>query len=279
MLTDPRSDGTKFVYDLRTLDDPTRPNITNADPEFPYGPGHPLYDSSIDLGDPFGGNNSLNQAIPEPGGPVQIYSPGYRNAYDVVLTESGRLYTFDNGPNGGWGGQPLVYTAGSTPGWSATRRPIRPMPPRDRAEPARSIQAAGDFCTNEFNETSSGEHGDALHFISGPGYFGGHPAPIRAFPDVSGVIEYENDGGWKVAHSYDFYSLLPDGLSAADFPGEPIQCDVQGERSGQVPRRGQRFDQRHHRVHGDELRRQVAGQPHGGVVQRHHLQLRLQRGR
>ena len=121
-FTDAR-DGAQVAYDLRTLDDPTRPNITNADADFPYPVGHPLYDASIDVGDPFGGNNGLNQAIPEPGGPVQIFSPGYRNAFDVVFTTQGRLYTSDNGPNTGWGGQPLVY---DSTGGRQGHRPVRP---------------------------------------------------------------------------------------------------------------------------------------------------------
>ena len=94
---------TQFIYDIPTLDDPTRINIDNTHPEFPYPANHPMYNSTIDLGDPFGGNNGLNQAMWVEFGPVQVYSPGYRNAYDVVFTSLGRLYTFDNGPNGGWG--------------------------------------------------------------------------------------------------------------------------------------------------------------------------------
>ena len=54
----------EVAYDLRTLDDPTRPNIDNMSPDFPYPLGHPLYNVEIDPGDLFGGNNSLNQAIP-----------------------------------------------------------------------------------------------------------------------------------------------------------------------------------------------------------------------
>ena len=89
--------GDQYVLDLATIDDPTRPG-------------------SPDANDPFGGNNGLNQAIWDPTGPVQVHSPGYRNAYDVVLTQGGRLYTFDNGPNGGWGGLPRG---------SPSRRPTR----------------------------------------------------------------------------------------------------------------------------------------------------------
>jgi len=39
---------------------------------------------------------------------VSIYSTGLRNAYDIVKTESGKFYTFDNGPNSGWGGAPAA---------------------------------------------------------------------------------------------------------------------------------------------------------------------------
>ncbi len=31
---------------------------------------------------------------------------GFRNIYDLVWTQDNRLYTWDNGPNGGWGGHP-----------------------------------------------------------------------------------------------------------------------------------------------------------------------------
>lgn len=109
-------------YDLPTLDDEDRPGV-------------------FDQNDPFGGNDGKNQAILEVGGPVQIYSSGWRNIYDVVLTASGRLYTVDNGPNGGWGG-----------------------PPTD--------------CSNTFHDGGN-TYDDALHFVDGPGYYGGHPNPTR----------------------------------------------------------------------------------------------------
>lgn len=110
------------TYDLPTLDDEDRP-------------GNP------DANDPFGGNGGKNQAILVPGGPVQIWSPGYRNPYDVVLTRAGRLYTIDNGPNGGNGGLP-----------------------------------AG--CTNSF--VDGGETFlDHLHYIPHQGFYGGHPNPTR----------------------------------------------------------------------------------------------------
>jgi len=211
VTVDDRS-GTQVVYDLPTLDDPDRADIDNSDANFPYAPGHPRYGDTIDVGDPFGGNNGQNQAVPEPGGPVQIYSPGYRNAYDVVLTDNGRLYTSDNGPNSGWGGVPLIYASDGTP--------------KGFGESGVFDQAAGDYCTNEFNDGGSQAHGDPLHFVDGEGYYGGHPTPIRAFPGQSGVLIYEEGGsGWFEAAAYDFGDLLPNGLTLADFPDNPIECD------------------------------------------------------
>ncbi|MDZ7800729.1 MAG: hypothetical protein U5K81_08060 [Trueperaceae bacterium] len=80
-----------YVYDLPTLDDPTRTNESDGS----------------DPGDPFGGNDGLNQARIVFGGPVQVYSPGYRNAYDLVITLVWASSTsYDNGANDGWGGYP-----------------------------------------------------------------------------------------------------------------------------------------------------------------------------
>jgi hypothetical protein len=114
------------TYDLPTLDDETRAN---------GGPG------GADTGDPFGGNDGLNQARLVPGGPVQVHAPGFRNPYDVLWTSAGRLYTVDNGPNGGWGDVPIS-------------------------------------CTNAAREPGV-THPDNLHFITGPGFYGGHPNPTR----------------------------------------------------------------------------------------------------
>ncbi|MEA2418000.1 MAG: large repetitive protein, partial [Thermoleophilaceae bacterium] len=118
-----------LTYDLPTLDDENRP-----------GP--------IDVGDPFGGNNGKNQARLVPGGPVQVYAPGFRNPYDLVMTQAGRMYTIDNGGNAGWGGQPA---ADDTTG----------------------------ACTNDPVDASDSDW-DTLMRIAGPGFYGGHPNPTRA---------------------------------------------------------------------------------------------------
>ncbi|MCV3273959.1 malectin domain-containing carbohydrate-binding protein [Roseobacter sinensis] len=80
--------GRMVAYDLPTLDDPTRPGTD-------------------DNNDPFGGNDGLNSAKLTADSPVQIYSAGYRNAYDVEVTDDGRVFTYDNGANNIWGGRPI----------------------------------------------------------------------------------------------------------------------------------------------------------------------------
>jgi hypothetical protein len=115
-------------YDLPTLDDPTRA----GDP---------------DPNDPFGGNDGLNQARIVPGGPVQVYSPGYRNPYDIVIAGSGRMYVTDNGNNAGQGGPPVGEGPAGT-------------------------------CTNAVSEPGVAGP-DTLHLITGAGYYGGYPNPTR----------------------------------------------------------------------------------------------------
>lgn len=104
---------------------------------------------------PFGGRDGANMAKLVSGGPVQVHAPGFRNAYDVVRTEAGRLYTIDNGPNTDWGGTPVNEGPGGT-------------------------------CTNGPNEGDSEGKRDSLHLVTGPGYYGGHPNPTRGNPQGSG---------------------------------------------------------------------------------------------
>jgi hypothetical protein len=115
------------TYDLPTLNDGDRP-------------GNP------DANDPFGGNDGENQAKQIAGGPVEVHAPGFRNAYDLVITDAGNMYTVDNGPNGGWGDVP------------------------DNEGPAGN-------CTNGINEPGTSMP-DVLHLVTS-GYYGGHPNPTR----------------------------------------------------------------------------------------------------
>jgi hypothetical protein len=115
------------TYDLPTLDDETR-------------------EGEHDEGDPFGGNGGRNQARVVPGGPVRVYAPGFRNAYDVVFTSKGRLYTSQNGGAADWG-----------------------------EPPAR--EGPSGRCTNEPHEPGHYDP-DSLHLVV-PGRYYGHPNPTR----------------------------------------------------------------------------------------------------
>jgi N-acetylneuraminic acid mutarotase len=155
---------TAYKYDLPTLDDPTRSN--NPD--------------GTDIGDPFGGNDGLNQAKIVVGGPVQIFSPGYRNAYDLVITKARRMYSVDNGANQGWGGYPdKEGTASVTNNYLA-------------GEPGSSSPTATEGTVNNL---------DNLHHIGNldtytPGsFYGGHPHPLRANPAGAGLYTHNGSAG------------------------------------------------------------------------------------
>ncbi len=112
-----------FPYDLPTLDDEDRPGVN-------------------DFNDPFGGNNGKNQAVLEVDGPVRIHASGFRNAYDIILAENGKMYSWDNGPNANWGGKPTTCL---------------------------DVQVEG-----------GNTYTDGLHLIPSAGYYGGHPNLTRA---------------------------------------------------------------------------------------------------
>ena len=221
IYTDPRN-GSSYIYDLPTLNDPTRADITNASPDFPYPSGHPMFNATIDIGDPFGGNDSANQAFTEVGGPVQIFSPGYRNAYDVVVTDDGRVFTVDNGGNIEWGGSPVIRTSAGALKGDETTTTYDPL--------------AGDYVTNEFNITDGLTIGDALQYVGNISdanntYYGGHPVPIRAFPSRAGVKVHNFVGGnWVEEASYDWANLIvgvsgyfQTSFTIADFPDDTRQ--------------------------------------------------------
>jgi len=115
------------TYDLPTLDDGDRPGASDAN-------------------DPFGGDDGDNQAKLVPGGPVQVFEPGFRNPYDLLITESGRYYTIDNGANAAWGDMPVNEGPGGT-------------------------------CTNQVSEPGITDV-DTLQLVTANGY-GGHPNPTR----------------------------------------------------------------------------------------------------
>ena len=114
-------------YDLPTLDDPDRAGTADAN-------------------DPFGGNGGENQAMVVAGGPVQVYSPGYRNPYDLIIATNGSIYATDNGNNAGEGGPPVGEGPGGT-------------------------------CTNAISEPGVFGFDNLVRVTAG--YYGGHPDPTR----------------------------------------------------------------------------------------------------
>ncbi len=158
--------GRSYIYDLPTLDDPTRANANGIE-----DPDTPGYDG-VDMNDPFGGNDGLNQAMVVAGGPVQIFSPGYRNTYDLVVTESGGVYVTDNGANGGWGGFPSNEGGGS-----ATND-------YDPLEPGSSSSSGGEQINNKDHLQLVTT--DIQNYAFGS-YYGGHPNPTRANPSGAGI--------------------------------------------------------------------------------------------
>ena len=110
-------------YDLPTLDDEDRPGVNDAN-------------------DPFGGNDGKNQAKLVQGGPVQIFAPGLRNAYDLVHTQAGEFYTIDNGPNSDWGDVP------------------------------------GPGCDNSFKDKGGSTYADGVYRLT-KGSYAGHANPVR----------------------------------------------------------------------------------------------------
>ena len=100
--TDPSS-GREYVYDLPTLDDPTRQNggdLENAD--------------GTDKNGPWGGNDGLNQAILPADAPIEIYATGLRNNFEIIQHSNGNIYTIDNGANQGFGDVPVIVNGEAT---------------------------------------------------------------------------------------------------------------------------------------------------------------------
>ncbi|MEM6632636.1 MAG: malectin domain-containing carbohydrate-binding protein [Bacteroidota bacterium] len=177
---------TKYKYDLPTLDDPTRPNVNGIDD--PKLPGY----TGEDPNDPFGGNDGLNMAKIDPTGPVQIFASGFRNLYDIVIREDGKMYGVDNGANGNWGGHPENEADYPTEATTAnvTNNYLNGEPGSTNNNPG----PGGDDPVNNKN----GLHyirelvpGDFNYVQPGEIYYGGHPAPIRGNPGTP--MDFVND--------------------------------------------------------------------------------------
>ena len=219
-----------YKYDLPTLDDPTRANVNGVS-----NPGNPNY-NGIDVNDPFGGNDGLNQAKLVPGGPVQIYSPGFRNLYDIVVTESGRMYGVDNGANGGWGGFPEYEES-----YDCTNNylPGEPGSTGNGPNPATYPNSVTLLDGNNGTVASDGQpdtkvnNKNGFHYIT-KGYYGGHPTPIRGNPAGAGLWFQAGNANNGTFYGPGHPNLPVDWPPVPVGEANPTECDFQnsGEDDG-----------------------------------------------
>ncbi|WP_167599426.1 malectin domain-containing carbohydrate-binding protein [Halorussus marinus] len=157
---------------------------------------------------PFGGQDGANMANWTADGPVDVYSPGYRNAYDIALSEDGELYATDNSANPGWGG--IVVNEGPS----------------------------GE-CTNAQNEQDEYSAPGVYH-IEGEDYYGGHPNPTRgnATSEFAGAVD---DGlhdpincdfiaptnGSSPSEALETYGATPQGMDV--YPASNFGGEMQGD--------------------------------------------------
>ena len=165
-----------YIYDLPTVDDPTIANSNGIN-----DPDNISYDG-IDINDPWGGNDGLNQAMIVIGGPVQIFSPGYRNTYDLVVTESGAVYITDNGANNNWGGFP-TNEGGPSNGVSNVTNDYYLL---NGNEPGSNTDDTDGEKVNNKDHLSVATL-DIQNYTFGS-FYGGHPTPIRANPAGAGLF-------------------------------------------------------------------------------------------
>ncbi len=205
--------GRKYIYDLPTLDDPTRENANGI--EDPNAQGY----DGIDINDPWGGNDGLNQAKLVENGPVQIFSGGYRNTYDLVLTESGAVYATDNGANENWGGYPENE---GTPNANNNYRV---------GEPGGGDPDNGELPVNNLDHLSLITF-DITQYTWGA-FYGGHPTPVRANPVGAGLFTrgpHSSDPGDSNGNGYtdDWFRTVPydpNGTGEAADPMKALPAD------------------------------------------------------
>ena len=161
----------QFVYDLPTLDDPNQTNApAGLSDAAAAAAGFFENSQGLDLQGPFGGNDGFNQAILPQGAPVRIFADGLRNAFDLVQTANGQIFTVDNGSNGNLGAEPVVVNGVGT------------NLPAGLQDPPQF--GAGDP--------------EPLFQITEGGYFG-HGAPTRG--DQDGALAILNEAGVPFAES------------------------------------------------------------------------------
>lgn len=163
-----QNDGQRdYIYDIPTLDDPTRANVNGI-----TDLNDPNYDG-IDVDDPWGGNDGLNMGMLVTGSPVTMFSPGYRNTYDLIITESGHVYVTDNGANGGWGGFPEYE--GDASQITNNYRSGEPGSNGSDGSPNSTPFDAKVNNSDHLNLVTTDINSYAFGTV-----YGGHPCPVRA---------------------------------------------------------------------------------------------------
>ena len=172
----PGQNGRLYIYDLPTLDDPNVANVTDGVGEDANG---------LDENGPFGGNDGLNQAILPADAPLRIFADGLRNAFDLVVTQNGQLFTADNGGNASLGGDPIF------------------------------VDGAITGLANEGGDTDP----EPL-FLVNEGDFFGHPNPTRSNQQFLTFTAFDNDGNPDSSLAVNTVSslsdLVPDSVDIAD---------------------------------------------------------------
>ncbi|MHB0775330.1 malectin domain-containing carbohydrate-binding protein [Halomonas sp. WWR20] len=184
--------GRDYIYDVPTLDDPSRAGVG-------------------DNNDPFGGNDGFNAGKLDPDGPVQIYSPGYRNAYDVEVTEDGRVWTYDNGANNSWGGRPIGEAGdnGGTVDYAQDAGYIPTNLNNGDGNSSDTLNLESGWNPKNYDQfheitrsddlagriLSAGQGGAATYTMTHPDFdepltlvYGGHPNPTRASGGEAGLL-------------------------------------------------------------------------------------------
>jgi hypothetical protein len=154
---------------------------------------------------PFGGLDGLNQAVLVQGGPVQIYSPGFRNAYDIVITEKGNMYSWDNSSNAGWG-YPAIKDASGL----ATNMPDS----TNKSLPANFVKTVDNFT-----------YYDPLHRVT-KGYYAGNQNPTRANPAINkfgGLSPIPNGFNFGFSHGTNQPNGLENNFLHSGRDGEAAQ--------------------------------------------------------
>jgi glucose/arabinose dehydrogenase len=199
VLTDnsPGQNGRQYIYNLPTLDDPTVANVNGGLGENAQG---------LDEAGPWGGNDGLNMAILPADAPLRIYADGFRNHFDLVITQQGNLYTVDNGSNANLGGDPIFVNG------EATSLP---------------------------NDGGDGDP-EPLFLIEEGGYYG-HPNPTRSNQDLSWTVRDNNgnpDTSLSVNSVNSLAALVPNAVNIQNgflidpskFTGDPARLTLSGTR-------------------------------------------------